>query len=67
MELKGIFLKEIRNHSQSLKLQQIQKICHNVIYSHSDILQHRLLINITGRLAHAVRNSELFRIWSKMF
>ena len=66
MELKGIFLKEIRNHSQPLKLQQIQKICH-VIYNHSDILQHRFLINITGRLAHAVRNFELFRIWSKMF
>ena len=41
---KETLLKKIRNHSQPLKLQQIIKICH------SDILQHRRLINIEGRL-----------------
>ena len=37
----GILLKKKRNHSQPLKLQQI---CHN------DLLQHRCLINIAGKL-----------------
>ena len=57
---KNNFIKE--NHSQPLKLEQIIKTCH------SDILQHHRLISITGgfkKVAHAVRNSELFRIWSK--
>ena len=50
MDLKiGTLLKEIRNHSQPLKLQKKKK----------------KLSQMYIKVAQADRNSELFRIWSK--
>ena len=50
---KVILFKKIKNHSKPLKLQE-----YITIFS---------TIYIAGKVAHAVRNSELFRIWSLKF
>ena len=51
---KVILLKKIRNHSQTLKLQQNTKVFHTFTWQGG-----------FKKVSHTVRNSELFRIWPK--
>ena len=53
---KEILFKEIRNHSQSLKLQQNKKICHKFTYQGG-----------IKKVSHAVSNAVLFRSSSKSY